>query len=258
MGSFTKINDNTYRLTIPFSDIYTTVYLIKTDEGFILFDTATYDSDVTNYIIPFLEEIGVAKESLKYVFISHFHGDHAGGLPEIMRNYPSATIITRCDDIREQFKDYSVLMPEDGERVLDFLSVVSIPGHSLDSAGVFDNRTKTLICGDSLQLYGIYGSGNWGANISLPSEHFEAIKKLRAMDIDCIYTAHDYHPCGFCYSGKIEINRALDSCIAPLEEIMNMIKTNPEASDEEIVAAYNARKLPVIGAHVAKALRKLI
>lgn len=258
MEKLTKINDNIYRLTIPFMDIYTTVYSVKINDGFLLFDTATYDSDVTDYIIPFLEEIGATSDSLKYVFISHFHGDHAGGLPELLKNYPNVTIITRCPAICEQFKDYKTLMPEDGMELEECLKVVAIPGHSPDSAGILDTRTKTLICGDSLQLYGIYGSGNWGANISLPTEHFAAIEKLRGMDIECIYTAHDYHPCGYCYSGEIEIEAALDACVAPLREIMNMIRTNPKASDEEIMAEYNERKLPFVGTHVAKALRKII
>ena len=59
MQSYSKINENIYRLTIPFKDIFTTVCLIKTDEGALLFDTATYDEDVENYIIPFLDELGI-------------------------------------------------------------------------------------------------------------------------------------------------------------------------------------------------------
>jgi len=258
MGNFTRINDNIFRLTVPFCEIYTTVYLIKTDDGFLLFDTATYDSDVTGYIIPFLNEIGVDENTLKYVFISHSHGDHAGGLRELMKHYPKAVVLTRSPELAKDFEDYRTIIPHDNESVLNVLSVIAIPGHSLDSAGFFDTRTKTLICGDSLQLYGIYGSGGWGTNIPFPKEHLEAIEKLRKMDIECIYTAHDYHPCGFCYKGKEEITRALDFCTAPLFEIMDMIKSNPDMTDEEIAALYNKSQLPVIGAHIPKALRKLI
>ena len=82
-----KISDNIFRLTIPFMDIYTSVFLIKTPKGAVLFDTATYDSDVTDYIIPFLNDSGVSREELKYVFVSHNHGDHSGGLETLIKTY---------------------------------------------------------------------------------------------------------------------------------------------------------------------------
>ena len=71
MENMLKINENIYRLTIPFKDIFTTVYVLKTDEGALLFDTATYDEDIQNYIIPFLDELEITEDMLKYVFISH-------------------------------------------------------------------------------------------------------------------------------------------------------------------------------------------
>ena len=46
MENLFKINENIYRLTVPFFDVYTTVYFVETDEGILVFDTATYDSDV--------------------------------------------------------------------------------------------------------------------------------------------------------------------------------------------------------------------
>lgn len=88
MKNITKINENLYRLEIPYKDIYTTVYLIKTDEGFLLFDAASYDEDIDNYIVPFLNEYNVTGETLKYVFISHDHIDHSGGLKAFMKKYP--------------------------------------------------------------------------------------------------------------------------------------------------------------------------
>ena len=122
MGNFTRINDNIFRLTVPFCEIYTTVYLIKTDDGFLLFDTATYDSDVTGYIIPFLNEIGVDENTLKYVFISRSHGDHAGGLREFMKHYPKAVVLTRSPELAKDFEDYSTIIPDDNEGVLGILN----------------------------------------------------------------------------------------------------------------------------------------
>ena len=41
-----------------------------------------------------------------------------------------------------------------------------VTGHASDCAALYDRKTKTLISGDCLQLFGVFGSGAWGANIS--------------------------------------------------------------------------------------------
>ena len=46
MQTITEIRPDIFRLTIPFEDIYTTVFFIRTAAGYLLFDTATYDSDI--------------------------------------------------------------------------------------------------------------------------------------------------------------------------------------------------------------------
>ena len=161
-------------------------------------------------------------------------------------------------NLKEKFSGYKVTALNDGDSVLDCLEVVTIPGHTADSAGILDKRTKTLISGDSMQLYGIYGSGNWACNINYPKEHFESLEKLSGMDIEKICTAHDYHPCGQIFNGKEEIAKALKSCKEPLCNILLLIKENPCLSDEEIAGIYNKEKtLPTLGAHVVTALRKM-
>ena len=42
------------RLEIPYKDIFTSVYAVKTNCGALLFDAGSYDSDVTELILPFL------------------------------------------------------------------------------------------------------------------------------------------------------------------------------------------------------------
>ena len=45
-----KINENIYRLTMPYKDIFTTVYAIKTECGVLIFDSGSYDEDIETYI----------------------------------------------------------------------------------------------------------------------------------------------------------------------------------------------------------------
>ena len=249
--------ENIKRLTISYKDIYTTVYTVETDDGILVFDSASYGEDIENSIVPFFEENGIEADAIKYVFISHAHADHAGGLDAFMKRYPNTCIITGNKALKEKFSAHNVVIPEDGDEILGVLKVISVPGHTSDSITLFDTRTKTLLCGDALQLYGIFGSGAWGANIGFPKEHIEAINKLKKMDIECILAAHDYHPCGYIYNGKDEISKALGACIEPLEEISEMIINNPGLDDEEIRKLYNEKGYPTLNPRVVPAIRAM-
>lgn len=258
MSICTKINDNIYFFRISYKDIFTTVYLIKTDSGVLMFDAASYDCDVDDAILPALAELGVTKDELKYVFISHNHKDHSGGLERFLHFYPDVTVLSRSEKLADKHSTYKVVSPNEGDIVLDVLKVVCIPGHSADSAAILDTRTDSLVSGDCLQLYGIFGSGLWGSNISLPTEHYAAIEKLRGMKIEEIMTAHDYHPLGQRYIGKEQVAAALGYCIEPLERAKALIVANPDKDDDAIAAIYNDGTVPTLAARIVTALRKTI
>ena len=56
-----KLTTDIYRLQIPFSNIYTCMFLIRTPEGTVVYDTGTYGSDISNYLVPALQELGMEK-----------------------------------------------------------------------------------------------------------------------------------------------------------------------------------------------------
>ncbi len=249
--------ENIHRLVIPYKDIFTTVYVIKTPIGAMLFDTATTDEDAKGYIIPFLEKLGITPDNLKYIFISHNHRDHAGSLRYLMKNYPESIALSNSPDIMKNLGEDRVIMPKDDDVFLDFLKPVSIPGHTLDSCAVLDMRTNTLVSGDCLQVYGICGSGLWGANIRFPSLYLEAIEKVRRLNVQNILSAHDYYPCGYMAQGADEVKTFLDYCTEPMGKIKEMILKNPHKTDEEIANLYNSNNdLPTLGAHVVCAVRE--
>jgi len=259
MENLTKINEHIHRLTMPYKDIFTTVYTVQTPNGAILFDAASFDEDVDNYIVPLLKEVGIAPEELKYVFISHNHKDHAGGLSRLMQVFPNVCIVSRNPKLQEEYASYRILAPEDGDTLMDLFRVVSIPGHTADAMALLDSRTMTMISGDCLQLYGIFGSQDWGSNIGLPAEHLEAVEKVRTLGIEAIYTAHDYHPYGFKACGKEAVGKMLDACVTPLRNLQNIVLQNPQMGDEELREIYNTSdKVPPISVRVVAAMRKAI
>ena len=253
----TQMTPDICRLIMPYKDIYTTVHIVKTAEGVLLFDTASYPEDMDDVIFPALEELGVTEDNLKYAFISHNHRDHAGGLERLLEKFPKTCVLSRSPELKEKFAGCQVEALEDGASILGVLRIVTIPGHTMDCAAVYDTRSKALLTGDCLQLYGIYGSGEWGANIGLPALHIEAVEKLHGMDIDMIVASHEYHPCDYLAKGRAQVLRYLHECVDPLYRVRDNIAGNPEKSDEELTALYNeGGKLPTMAVRITAAIRK--
>ena len=250
----TFISPRIRRITIPYKDIYTSVFILDTEDGSILFDTAFSDYDVDTFILPELK-----RRNLRYIFISHNHRDHAWGLDRLMEVYPRATIVTQNDALAEKFSKFSVLRPQENDILLDTFRVINIPGHTLDSQGLFDVTTGTLFTGDALQAYGIFGGSPWGSCIRCVPEHLDALKKLRELPIVDLLMAHDYHPYGNEVYGAEEIHNCLDTCAKALLQVKDVVCAHLELSDQEIADLYNKDSdLPAVPDFLIEAIRKTL
>ena len=255
----TQIHPNIQRIVIPYKDIFTTVYILQYKSGVLVFDAAADGTDVDGYIVPALEELKLAREDVKYIFISHDHRDHSGGLPRLLEHCPNACVLSCSQRLKERLGAAEFIMPQDGQRVDDVFQVVTIPGHTADSMALLDERTNTLVTGDCLQLYGIFGSTDWACAITLPEEHFQALNKVRAIQVDEILTAHDYHPCGCRYVGHEAVEQALDACAQPLEEIRQIIRDNADMDDEMVRETFNAKDCrPTVSTRIVGFIRKAL
>ena len=56
-------------------------WVIKTSDGLALIDTLYTPEDAANIIMPGLQQLGLDPAQLTVVVATHFHGDHAGGVP---------------------------------------------------------------------------------------------------------------------------------------------------------------------------------
>lgn len=202
-----------FRILIPFDgDVTTTVYVVLFEDGVVLIDSATYPTDVDNYIIPALDELKIPIESVKYLLLTHNHGDHAGGAKRLLEVAESATI--RASFVFDSPK-FSPLT--DGDMIGDRLQVVSLPGHTNHSVGFLDLKTNTLLSGDCLQLEGV---GKYRNGIGYPSLYIESCEKLKKMNISRIVTAHEYDPLGSIANGKDEVEKYLDLCIKIAQKLL--------------------------------------
>lgn len=248
------LNEHISYFTIPYKDIFTTVAVLRSENGSVLFDAAYKEADVEDYILPALKQLGV--DDLKYIFISHNHGDHAGGLNWLLPKLQQCQVISRSSKLPETYPDARFVMPQDGDVFLEYFQVVTIPGHTADSAALLDKRTGTLISGDCLQVYGIYGSGTWGAVIRLIAPHMQAQEKLQTMDIKTILAAHDYHPYGQTVTGTDAVKAYLEGCVQALARVRDLLKDNLSLSDEKITELCNDGQLPTVPVGVVTAIRE--
>lgn len=250
-----KVNPWLDRIDVPYKDIYVALYILRTPSGVVLFDTGAKDTDVDDYIIPALDKLGLTPD---YVFISHDHGDHSGGLKRFMEVYPDCCIVSAAQGLQERFSGFKILKPADGDIFAEVLQVVAIHGHTLDAIGLLDRRTKTLISGDGLQVFGIYGSGKWGSAIRNVIPHLEAIEKLRTLDIENIAAAHDYHPFGHYAAGKDGVAAYLNGCLAGLRRLADLIRANPDLDDAAVTEICNDGTLPTVAEAVVASVRAAV
>lgn len=200
-----NIIEGIFRLKIPFEDLTTSVYFYISDEGVAIIDNATYSSDVDNYIMPALKELKINPADVKYLLLTHSHGDHAGGTKRLSQLLPNAKIGASFET---GFSNQFLL--QNNMKVLGNLIAVFLPGHTENSFGFLDIATKTLLSGDCLQLNGI---GKYRNNVANAELYKQSVLKLKNMNIERIVAAHEFEPLGSLAVGKNEVIAYLEECL---------------------------------------------
>ena len=174
MKDFYKEQDGIYRLRVPFGAVYTSVFLIETEEGDVLVDCATTKGDVDERIIPALERFGKQISDINAVVITHTHSDHAGGLAHLLERAPDIEVIR---DIRS---------------IAGGVETYSLPGHTKDLIGVFDRRSRTLISADGLQGAGV---GKYRCSTQDPEAYINTLETIKRDEtVENILFSHAYEP----------------------------------------------------------------
>jgi glyoxylase-like metal-dependent hydrolase (beta-lactamase superfamily II) len=184
-----------YRIKIPFENLYTSVFFIETEDGNMLVDCGTTAKDVDQQIVPALCQMGVNLESIRYLVLTHTHGDHAGGLERVLQLNSKLKII----------KKVPINFPNG-------LTVYALKGHTTDCVGVFDERTGTLITGDALQGAGVE---KYPCFLESKVEYLKTIEQIKKdKRVKNILFSHAYEPWrkdGM--FGREEVERCLQDCI---------------------------------------------
>lgn len=232
MEKFELLIDHIYRLWVPFDIDRTSVFLIRTDDGDILFDAATTAADVKERILPALAEIGSAPVCL---VMSHDHSDHAGGMPHLAAALPNAVVCGANEKMLAKMPGRTRLL-QDGDTLPGGIVCMHLPGHSADAIGLFDTRTKTLLSADCLQQGGV---AKWGTGLAMPARYLETLARLGGEDIENIIASHGYVPCGAAAYGKAAVAVMLTECAVDVKNIREYIGAHPGEDAGTLAKGFN-------------------
>lgn len=231
MIHFENITDDIMRLKVPFENIYTAVFLIKTEHGAMLIDAAACERDVNDVILPALGEC-IDPGEIKYLLCTHLHGDHGGGIRFLLPHLKNAKVAAAAHRAIELYGNENVHTVQDGNVLLG-LKILHLPGHSSDAVAVFDERTKALICGDAVQLYGIT---RYGCGVGLPHEYRRSLARLADMKISRLIASHEYYPLGSTAEGEA-VKEYINEAIADFERVTDFVNTHMYIGDAVAIAA---------------------
>ena len=99
-----SVADGIFRLKVPFEDLYTAVFFVRSGEEWAIIDCATTEYDVDSYILPALDSLG-AKAT--HLLLTHGHGDHAGGADRLLARCPE---VSRDKDLEKYNNGITIVL----------------------------------------------------------------------------------------------------------------------------------------------------
>lgn len=92
---------------------------------------------------------GVGWDDVGHVILTHWHFDHAGGLPEVLRRATGATGYAGAADLAAIPSPRPLVAVGDGDRVFD-LEIIETPGNTPGHISILDAAGGLLVAGDAL------------------------------------------------------------------------------------------------------------
>lgn len=161
-------------------------YVVRTSQGLILIDSLNNAEQARTVIVPGMIALGLDPKALKYVLITHGHGDHYGGASWIAKTYGTRVVASAVDwDVMEKAKAGGAspfdpppqrdMVARDGEafRLGDTsIQVVATPGHT----------PGTLSFLIPVRYHGVkHMLGMWGGT-GIPAEAAARADYIRSLD----------------------------------------------------------------------------
>lgn len=156
----------------------TNTYIVGTGSNRILVDTAQGFPEWADMISEKLDELGI---SLEYVLLTHWHGDHSGGVPDLISRFPYL-----ADRIYKNSPEHGQNPIEDGQQFGvsgATIRAVHTPGHSHDHMSFVLEEQSAMFTGDNVLGHGttaVEELGTW----------MESLRVMDDCDCEVGYPAH--------------------------------------------------------------------
>ncbi|MBV7413469.1 hydroxyacylglutathione hydrolase [Aeromonas sp. sif2433] len=164
-------------ITVPaFSDNY--IWLIRHENHCLAVDPGE--------AAPVLERLEALGLELDAILLTHHHKDHVGGVGELLRHFPRASLYGPKHDPMPAHHGQWL---EDGDRINWHglsLDVIHVPGHTLGHIAY--HGQGMLFCGDTL-----FSAGCGRLFEGIPAQMHDSLQRLAALPDDTLlYCAHEY------------------------------------------------------------------
>jgi metallo-beta-lactamase class B len=125
-----------------------TAWAVATPKGIILIDALNNKGDIMNAVEPGLRKFGLDPAQIKYVVVTHGHGDHFGGAAYIAQKYHAHVLMSDVDwTLAPTMLDKPTfdappprdMVVKDGEKLSlggETLTLYITPGHTLGTVSV--------------------------------------------------------------------------------------------------------------------------
>jgi len=205
-----------HTVTTPFIFHFTVnCYLVKTQTGFVLIDTAK--ADKREFIENTLDELGCKPGDLKLIILTHGDFDHCGNAAYLREKYHTKITLHEADRGMVEYGDmfwnrkqpnflvklmmrllFRLSHPDrfkpdfyikEGDNLAEYgfdAEVIELPGHSRGSIGLL-TADGNLFCGDLLANVG--KPDVWSIMDDHTACHV-SVEKLKGKPIDMIYPGH--------------------------------------------------------------------
>jgi len=140
----TRVFDNLYYVGVQ----NVSAWAVATPDGIILLDALNSPEDIMNTVEPGLRKFGLDPANIKYVIVTHGHGDHFGGAAYLARQYHAHVLMsdndwklapTMLNKPMYQAPPPRDIVVQDGQKLTlggETLTLYITPGHTLGTVSV--------------------------------------------------------------------------------------------------------------------------
>ncbi|TXG98018.1 MAG: MBL fold metallo-hydrolase [Rhodocyclaceae bacterium] len=256
--------------------ILAAIHMIVDDGRVAFIDTGSNDS-LPN-VLAALDKVGLGRDAVDYVILTHIHLDHAGGAGALMREFPNARLVVHPRGSRHMAEPsklvagvtavygkeyveavYGDILPIPAERIIDAhegltlhlggreLLMIDTPGHAKHHICIVDRQANAIFSGDMFGLsyreFDVDGRQFILPTTSPtqfdPAEMHASIDRLLSYQPSAMYLTH-YAQVHDVPARGADLHRLLDRHVELVEAHANDGETRHAAIKQELAAYFLA------------------